>query len=75
MPFLPIFLITVIEQLEYFEKYKKWLTMKNGDYSMKKLVGIRLLGGLCIMSLTFLSDNVVTITDFTGNLCMPLCSF
>ena len=67
MPFLPIFLISIIEQLEYFESYKKWLTDTSGDYSMKKLVGVRLFGGLCIMSITFVSNNVVAITDFTGN--------
>jgi hypothetical protein len=50
LPFIPLYLITIVEQLEYFDDYKKWLTKEDGDFSLRKLVGVRVIVGSVVMA-------------------------
>jgi hypothetical protein len=64
-----------MEQIEHFEFYRKCLVDGLDKVKYWKLIGGRLVGTLLIMSLTFLSDNLVKILDLCGSLIMPLMGF
>jgi hypothetical protein len=73
--FVPCFIIGVFEPLEYFDTYQKWITGADGDISRMKIVVIRVIGTIVLMSFTLISDSIENITTFSGNLFGPLCSF
>jgi hypothetical protein len=70
-----MYIIAVYEPLEYFKSYQKWLTGADGEISRLKIVMVRITGCCVVMACTLISDDVVTITGFSGNLFTPLCSF
>ena len=61
--------------LEHFESYKKLVTKEDGNVSRIRLCFIRGLGTTLIILICLLFENVATITEFSGNLFMPLLGY
>ena len=72
--YIPIFLVSCVEQMEYYDKYRNWLLSKDGELNKVKMVSIRIIFGLIVMGITFISNDVVKITNFSGNLFNPVVS-
>ena len=72
---MPFFIIGTFEMLEYFESYKKMLVKKDGNVSRIRLCFIRGIGTSLIILICLLFEDVSTVTEFAGNLFMPLVGY
>lgn len=66
-PFIPFYIISIFEPLEYFDSYKRFLTNPDGTLSTDRKVLIRSIGTTCIVAVCFISDKVSDVTEFKGN--------
>ena len=71
MLFLSIFsqfyIITMFEPLEYLEFYRKFLTNPDGTISTDRVILIRSIGSICIVSVSFLTEKLSDVSEFKGN--------
>lgn len=74
-PFMPFFIISVFEPLEFFDAYKKCISLSDGTISRARVVIIRSIGTIVVVALCMITNDVNEITELTGNLFNSLLSF
>lgn len=83
----PFKIISVLEQLEYFEFFKNWLNKGENESttelspegwkwgSLSKILFTRLVGGIIICLLSFITDSIETVIRFGGCQFIPVTFF
>lgn len=70
----PFLIVSTLEQIEYFEFYKKWLNKEKYWSSKCKVRSTRIIGGILIIILTFVTDDIIVAESFCGEVILPVCT-
>lgn len=71
IPWLPFYIISLIEQLEYMEITQRFLTQKKDKHNVINRNRVRLvrsMGCVVIMGMTIISNDMIKVTNLSGNL-------
>lgn len=73
---LPLYLVSISEQIEYFESYQEWIWDRvKGEKQVWKILLIRASITVLLMSMTLWSDDVSDVVEQAGSIVVPWTSF